>query len=278
MKLPNLIIGGAPKCGTSSLYFWLAAHPNVFASPTKETFYFADKVNSFNKNCNCIEHEIGKYAQFFNKSTYEDIRFEATAAYLYADNAIKKLLSFNNPPQIIFIFREPSAQIFSHYKMERYRTKKMNLSIENYVKLAKIDNYVQYAKYLKKWLAVYPKERIKLLVFEDLMSNKVARMQEIASFLGIDTNFYKNFNFEHRNESVAIRISWIHQLGLKLQPLIPHKIQTCLLPIYIKLNSSGRIESKTQELAFLATIKEKYRFVKEELLAIDANLPLHLWD
>ena len=62
-------------------------------------------------------------------------------------------------------------------------------------------------------------------------------MQEIAEYLGVDPSFYTDFDFEHRNESVAIRSGALHQLGLRLQPLIPHFIQKMLLPVYMKLNS-----------------------------------------
>jgi len=40
---PNLVIAGAPKSGTSSLFFWLAAHPEVCGSQKKETYFLADK-------------------------------------------------------------------------------------------------------------------------------------------------------------------------------------------------------------------------------------------
>jgi hypothetical protein len=40
MNRPNFFIIGAPKCGTTSLANWLAQHPNVYFSPTKETHYF----------------------------------------------------------------------------------------------------------------------------------------------------------------------------------------------------------------------------------------------
>ena len=102
MKLPNLILGGAPKSGTSSLYFWLSEHPEIFASKTKETFFFNDKINKFNKNCNCIEHSIKDYSKFFDGSRKEKIIFEATAAYIYSKNALKNLKNFQEPPKIIF--------------------------------------------------------------------------------------------------------------------------------------------------------------------------------
>jgi hypothetical protein len=43
MSLPNLVIAGAPKCGTSSLFYWLADHPQACGSTVKETFYLMDE-------------------------------------------------------------------------------------------------------------------------------------------------------------------------------------------------------------------------------------------
>jgi len=277
MQLPNLIVGGAPKCGTSSLYFWLASHPEVFASKTKETFFFSDNINRFNKKCNCIKHNISDYSKFFQNSKKEKIRFEATAAYLYSKNAIKGFLELKNPPKIIFIFREPSAQIYSHYKMERYRTKRTSLPLEEYIKLKKIDNYVQYGKHLKNWINKYPKNLIKVLIFEELMEKKKIVMQGISNFLEINEEYYLNFDFEHRNESVAIRSSFLHQLGLKLQPLIPHKLQSVFLPFYMRINSSGKVKSKKEDVVVIKRLKEKYQFVQKELLQIKPHLPLHHW-
>ena len=278
MNLPNLIIGGAPKCGTSSLYFWLAKHPEVFASKTKEPFFFFDKINRFNKGCNCIEHDLKAYSNYFKSRKNEKIAFEATAAYLYSQNAIKGFSAFKNPPKIIFILREPSAQIYSHYKMEKYRTKTTNLEFEEYINLPKIDMYVNYAKHLKNWIKRYPNKLIKVLVFEDLIKNKRKRLQEISKFLEINPHFYKDFNFEHRNESIAIKYSAIHKFGARLQPFIPHKLQSILLPLYIKWNSKGAISSNEKEKETLIQLKKKYSYTKNELNELNANLPLDLWN
>ncbi len=57
MITPNLFIAGAPKCGTSSLYFWLSDHPEVCASTPKEPFYFIDKgYSEFKKESNYHVH------------------------------------------------------------------------------------------------------------------------------------------------------------------------------------------------------------------------------
>lgn len=279
MNLPNLILGGAPKSGTSSLYFWLAAHPEVFASQTKETFFFADKVNHFNKHCNCIEHNIEDYSNYFKKASPKNkILFEATAAYLYSKNALHHFSKFNPPPKIIFILREPSAQIYSHYKMEKYRTKKTSLNLQEYIQLPKIDMYVNYPEFLKKWIQNYPKGLIKILIFEDVIENKKLRMQEIADFLQINTSFYTDFQFEHRNESINTRSSLLHHIGTKIQPLIPHQLQSKILPIYLKLNSKKTPKITASDKSILLDLKTKYSFIKDDLKKIDSTLQLESWE
>ena len=117
-RFPNLIIGGAPKCGTSSLYFWLSAHPEVFGSPKKETFFFTDKVNRFNASANVHEHELDTYLQFFKDAGDAKIQIEGTAHWLSEETAVDAFSQAENPPKMIFLFREPSKQMYSHYKMD----------------------------------------------------------------------------------------------------------------------------------------------------------------
>lgn len=276
-RFPNLIIGGAPKCGTSSLYFWLSAHPEVFGSPKKETFFFADKVNRFNASANVHEHELGAYLQFFKDAGDAKIRFEATAHYLYEEQALKVFSQAEHPPKMIFLFREPSKQMYSHFKMEKYRTKTVDTSLSEYIKLPKIEKYVNYGVYVKKWVAAMPQGHVRIWAFEDFMSRKVEVMQEIAEYLGIDASFYIDFDFEHRNESVAIRSGTLHQLGLRLQPLIPHFIQKIILPVYMKLNSGGRVPDDEADQAAIADFKARHAYVGADLKSIFPEIRVDKW-
>ena len=276
-SLPNVIIGGAPKCGTSSLYFWLSAHPEVFGSPKKETFFFADKVNRFNAKANVHEHELAEYESFFKGGIDQFIRFEATAHYLYESTARTAFSSWPNPPKLIFLFREPSKQMYSHYKMERYRTKRVDMSLSEYIQRPQITDHVDYAKHLKAWMDAMPEGHVRCWAFEDFMSRKEAVMKEIAEYVGVDSSFYDEFDFEHRNESVAIKSGALHQLGLKLQPRIPHALQRALLPLYMKLNSGGRVQDAPEDAAVLATFKKDWSRVGRELKELDPNFPLERW-
>lgn len=274
---PNLIVGGAPKCGTSSLYFWLCAHPEVFGSPKKETSFYADKVNKFNKSANVHEHKEEDYLKYFKGSAGAKIRFEATAHYLYEETALKTFSEAPNPPKTIFLFREPSKQMYSHYKMEKFRTKTKNLPLHEYMRLPSIAKLSDYANYLKKWVHHMPEGSVRIWAFEDLMTNKVQVMKEIAEYLGIDPDFYDHYSFEHRNESVVIKSGFLHQLGLKLQPLVPHGLQKILLPVYMLINSGGRAPDNESDLPALAEFKAEYAHVGGELKALFPEFHLESW-
>ena len=71
---------------------------------------------------------------------------------MHEEQALKAFLQAKNPPKMIFLFREPSKQMYSHYKMEKYRTKRVDMPLSEYIKLPKIDMYVDYASYVKKWV------------------------------------------------------------------------------------------------------------------------------
>jgi hypothetical protein len=259
------------------LYFWLAAHPEVYGSPKKETFFFADKVNRFNASANVHEHDLDQYEAFFKGGEEATVRFEATAHYLYEKVAREHFSNWPHKPKMIFLFREPSKQMYSHYKMERYRTKRIDMPLSEYIQRPQIMDHVDYAKHLKAWMDAMPEGHVRCWAFEDFMSRKEAVMKEIAEYVGVDSSFYDGFDFEHRNESVAIKSGALHQLGLKLQPLIPHALQRALLPLYMKLNSGGRVHDAAEDALVLATFKKDWSRVGRELKELDPNFPLERW-
>ncbi len=274
---PSFIIGGAPKSGTSSLYFWLSAHPQIVGSKIKEPFFFADEVNRFNKGLNCIENPIEDYAKLFENGEPGKLSFESTAHYLYYQNAIDGLQKLPVKPRIIFLLREPSAQLLSHYQMERYRTQSVQMPLSEYVKQAYILNYTEYTKYLNMWFNGYGRGFVKVVLFEDMMKNKQRVVKEIAQFLGVDAAFYNDFDFEHRNKSVKIKSSRLHKFGLAVQSKIPHGVQKLLMPLYLKFNSSDVPKPTDAEKAILAKFKAEKAGEVEKLKALLPELNFDLW-
>ena len=277
--LPNVIIAGAPKCGTSSLYFWLSAHPEVKASMVKETFFFADEVNRFNKNANIIEHSLQAYSSYFNskKSDQKKVRLEATAPYIYFENALKHIPKLPSKPKVIFVLREPSARLYSQYRFERFRTKRIHMTWEEYSKKDKLILHGDYEYYLKKWVKSLGKDRIYVCTFESLVSDPKECLYDMSSFLGINSVFYESYNFIQHNETVAIKNKFIHRLGLILQRYVPHGIQEKILPLYLRINS-GKMPSKDpSDKEILKSVKSDYQDSILRLKKLFPNLNLESW-
>ncbi|MGZ0186475.1 MAG: sulfotransferase domain-containing protein, partial [Alphaproteobacteria bacterium] len=118
MALPNLIIAGAPKCGTSSLFQWIADHPDAEGSLVKETCYFADaESHVFDPTSNFAAAGLAGYERFFPVSKPKArIRLEATPTYIYQNSAFQHLPDIKTRPRFLFVLREPSQQILSTYR------------------------------------------------------------------------------------------------------------------------------------------------------------------
>jgi len=278
--LPNAIIAGAPKCGTSSLYFWLSAHPQVKASMVKETFFFADEVNRFNRNANIIDHSIDKYTTYFKSHGLNEskIRLEATAPYIYYKNALKHIPALASNPKVIFVLREPSSRLYSQYRFESHRTKRIKMNWRDYSQDEVLKSHGDYEFYLKKWMKALGSDRIHVCTFESLVKKTNETMINIAEFLDIDSSFYKDYVFVQHNETVAIKSKFIHQTGLLLQRYVPHSIQEKILPFYLFLNSGKMPKKDPIDKKILEKVKSEYRESINRLKLLFPDLNLDLWE
>jgi len=277
MAYPNLIIGGAPKCGTSSVYFWLSAHPDACSSRQKETFFFADSVNRFNKDLNIHDHSLEAYQQHFQHCEGQKVIFEATAPYIYMEQALKHIPQLPTQPKVVFFLREPAARTLSQYLFQRDRLGITNCSFEEYVKRERVLKQGNYASYLKLWKAALPDNRLKVILFEEFLADKVQGMKDLCDFCGLDGSFYEDFNFTQRNETVKMKSKKLHQFGLKLQQFVPHSVQEKLLPLYLKLNSGGKSKGTPQEKGQLKDLKLKFEKPNQELEELFPHLDFEKW-
>lgn len=283
-KFPNVIIAGAPKCGTSSLFFWLGAHPRVCASKIKETYFLGDEVNRHNSSLNLHEHGLGAYEKFFGHCDGENIRLEATPVYIYYDTPLQYLKKLPEIPKIIFILRNPGHRLYSHWRFNRYRMKNTKLSFEEYLDFSNAPanwkkNYIDnthYINYIDKYVEELGKEHILVYQFEKMQADQKGFMKGVADDLEIDPSFYEDFDFFHRNETVAVKNKKLHRLGLKIEPLVPQWLQEKIIPLYLKLNAGKTppISEKDKHLREKANeqFAESNRKLAEEFPSIDLGL------
>ena len=101
MMKPNFFIIGAPKCGTTSLAAWLAEHPQIYFSPTKEPHFF----NTDHKR---FLNSLQSYEKLFaGASKHHCSVGEASVWYMYSSAAVPNILEYNSDAKFIVMLRNP---------------------------------------------------------------------------------------------------------------------------------------------------------------------------
>ena len=200
-KLPNCLIIGAAKAGTTSLFHVLSTHPQVFASSVKETRFFSDD-DLFERGLEWYER------QHFGRARDQAVRLEASPAYLTWSEKVAsriRLAYGDRSVSLVAILRDPVARAYSHY-WHRVRLGHETLSFAdaiaqeetrlqtNWKTLSRAGNgrygYVRagcYATRLKPFLEQFARAQFFFLLQEDLHPDRFQNaMERLLGFLGID--------------------------------------------------------------------------------------------
>jgi hypothetical protein len=199
--LPDALVIGAQRCGTSSLYRWLGAHPGVVPSFRKEVEYLSRY------------HHRGEgwyRAHFELAAGRRHLRFEATPDYLLHPLAAARAAAVVPDARIVALVRDPAARAWSHYRhMVRlgYETLPFAAALAAEDERCAPDlaalaadpdhdprallrySYVargRYAPQLARWLAHYPRERVLVLSSADLFADPAGTYAALLEFLGLD--------------------------------------------------------------------------------------------
>ncbi len=228
MSLPNLILGGAPKCGTSSVYRWLVSQRGVRGAPTKETFYLLDVGHPLGERRPRFHRDgIEGYARLFPDEAGAPFRLDATTHYLYQDTAVRVLASLATRPRVAFLLREPAMRAFSSFRFSqetlgvvdpamdfaafvdccRGRPERLRDHVRTeascYV-LGRDLAYGRYADYLLRYADALGRERVHIALTEALLESPRAVLTELAAFYGLDP-LPLSFELTHENETHAVR-------------------------------------------------------------------------
>ncbi len=207
--LPNLFIVGTPKAGTTSLHHYLSFHPEVFMSTPKETNFFTyddiKKQDLYYKE----EHISSKdqYLNLFKKVKNEHVIGEGSVSYLYYPGTAKKLFDFNPKSKIIIILRNPVERCYSHYLMD-YNLGFVKTDLETIISEGENENSSharayqqfiklgQYSHQIEEYLSVFPKEQVKIFIYEEIVPERKKFILDVCAYLGIKY-IYDN-DFEHQ--------------------------------------------------------------------------------
>ena len=110
MTLPNFFIVGAPKAGTTSLYDYFRAHPEIYMSPVKGPRFFC---YTNQQDSNYRFRTLEEYAALFDGVTTETAVGEATALYFEYPRTAGRIAELVPDARIIAVLREPVQRAFS---------------------------------------------------------------------------------------------------------------------------------------------------------------------
>ncbi len=186
MGLPDFVIIGAHKCGTTSLHHYLNLHPQITTSTLKETNFFS--IDEY------WDKGVDWYRSHFSGSGR--IRGEASPSYtMYPKHPLapQRLYSVAPEAKLIYLVRDPAERLLSHYLDVVKGVQETRPFSEVVQTLTAGDPLVAfgcYAMQLERYLAYFPQRQILVVSTEALKSNRREVLRRIFGFLGVDESFY----------------------------------------------------------------------------------------
>ena len=230
MVLPNFLIIGAAKSGTSSIFDYLVQHPLIFGPTKKEPCYFAfkDSRPNFQGPGDEILNEsvvtnYSDYLSLFDGVTRETAIGEASVVYLHSKEAPHRIRELIPEVKLIAILRNPvdrAISSFSHLKRDGFET---SPSLDDALVLEpvrKANNWQHlwlysemgfYAGALEGYYALFPAENIAVFTYDQLKTDPLGLIRNMYAFLGVDESFMPDMSYRH-NVSGIPKSRFVHEL------------------------------------------------------------------
>jgi hypothetical protein len=219
--MPDFLIIGGERCGTSSLYYYLTDQPQIVSASTKETHFFDE---NFAKGLSWYRAQFPSslWKQYTQKMLKQDlITGEGTPYYMLYPHAPRRTFEIVPQVKLIALLRNPVDRAYSKYWIElmagleklsfeeAIKTEEERLAGER-EKMLENENYYShsfrhfsyltrgiYIDQLQNWMQYFPREQMLILRSEDLYSDPAAVLKQTLEFLGVqhgDLNkAYKNY-------------------------------------------------------------------------------------
>jgi hypothetical protein len=247
LRLPNFIIGGAIKGGTTSLNYYLKQHPDVYMSAFKEPRYFAyDPANPEHVAGHGLRFPIktlDEYAALFADSAGYRAVGETSPHYLRSDTAPQLIAAAIPDVRLIFSLRDPVRRAYSSY-WHRVRLGLEDRPAE--VVLQPGDQAVEHGLYhawLTRWYEQFDPAQVKIILFDDLIADALGVVADICRFLKIDDSFVPDLSVKNRGGAMKNQ-----RLGRFYETLKKHPLRRAIDPLVPARLRQKMIETRDSNL------------------------------
>ncbi|HUO83323.1 MAG TPA: sulfotransferase [Gammaproteobacteria bacterium] len=205
MTLPNFLVVGATRSGTTSLHYYFQQHPQVFISPLKSTNFFlflaqpdlATAPETADPRRRFPVRSLDEYQALFRGVHGHSAVGEVSPEYLARDGVAQEIQKHLPEARIIAILRNPVERAFASYLMQvsygrENRSFDEVLDDEARQNVNPVDSrYLKggfYALYIKPYIEHFDLERVAVFLHEELCADATGMMRRMFRFLDVDEN------------------------------------------------------------------------------------------
>lgn len=232
MSKPNFFIVGMPRAGTTLLHECLGAHPEIYMSYDKKCLWFQGKEpHFFGSDLTLSRSAPPRITQkeyealFYN--VQEKIRGESSTSYLISKLAAEEIYAYNPDAKILISVRNPIDQCYSLYSLMiaggkvllgKKKITSFEAALDDPSVLKDIVGWfldeIRYKQNIfgllaniERYQRLFGKDRVKIVVFDDIEQQPALLYRSILEFLEVDTQFVPDFS--PRNQNISVRRAWL---------------------------------------------------------------------
>ncbi len=297
-RIPNFFLIGPMKCGTTAVAAGLSAHPDIFMSDPKEPNFFVYQGGNPYQWDPAGKDSLDWYLGLYRDARAQKVLGDASPFYISLHHCAEQIYRFNPEARIVAILRNPVLRAFSLYRswnsysarpvgqddfVDCFHGEKLSLSAERdrKLRLGWLKDVGNYGKHLQRYFAVFPRDQIKIVFYQDLVNDPRSFYQSIFGHLGVASD--GAFLPENREVNVTIERKFRrlhHLLNRGYHGRIYDEMKkTTLGAMMRRLRASANrtnIKPKSEELKFpvdrygelIAAYKDDIALV-EDMLGVD---------
>ena len=225
-RLPNFIIVGAMKAGTTSMHYILNRHDNVFIPAREIHFFDIDDVEqhpdfSIDDEGKWTFHDYDRYwhdyldwySRFFQRAAVGQVIGEDSTTYMASSKAPARIAGLLPDVKLIFMLRDPVNRAYSHY-WHLVNSGRAIYDFEGTLRHTPgtILQRGYYKEQIERFRQYFPGDQLKVVIFEEFTKNIQAIVDDVCKFLSLRVAVDTGAVNTHRNIGRAPR-----SLGLKLR-------------------------------------------------------------
>ena len=222
MRLPDFFIIGAAKSATTTLYKYLASHPQIHMSVEKEPNFFGADIK--------YQRGLTWYSELFSEAEVGQICGEASTDYSKFPeypNVAKRIYAALPDAKFIYMLRNPIDRAYSYYLHQFREIPYTNVTFEDWLENTNscLDGS-NYMMQVEQYLNYFPKSAFLFIFTDDLSNNTQKCLAEIFSFLNVDSSseifqdLEKDIFINTSNKSIEINFKNYITRQIKLVPFV----------------------------------------------------------